>query len=72
MEILTSVLLGAVLGFLIGLTGVGGGALVAPVLYVGLGISYQEAIALSLIYSSFTKIVGAAQRCCVRERSSET
>jgi len=60
-EILTSVLLGAVLGFLIGLTGVGGGALVAPVLYVVLGLSYQEAVAFSLIYSSFTKIVGAAQ-----------
>jgi uncharacterized protein len=60
-EILTPVLLGAVLGFLIGLTGVGGGALVAPVLFVVLGLSYQEAVALSLIYSSFTKIVGAAQ-----------
>jgi uncharacterized membrane protein YfcA len=58
---LITVPLGAVLGFLIGLTGVGGGVLVAPALYVILGLSYQEAIALSLIYSLFTKIVGAVQ-----------
>ena len=61
MDGLIAVPLGAVLGFLIGLTGVGGGALVAPSLYVILGLSYQEAIALSLIYSLFTKIVGAVQ-----------
>jgi hypothetical protein len=53
--------LGGVLGFLIGLTGVGGGALVAPSLYVILGLNYQESIALSLVYSLFTKIVGAIQ-----------
>ena len=35
---LVTVPLGAVLGFLIGLTGVGGGALVAPSLYVILGL----------------------------------
>ena len=35
--------------------------LVAPSFYVILGLSYQEAIALSLIYSLLTKIVGAAQ-----------
>lgn len=53
--------LGGILGFLIGLTGVGGGALVAPSLYVILGLNYGDAIALSLVYSLFTKIVGAAQ-----------
>jgi uncharacterized protein len=61
MDILIAVPLGFVLGFLIGLTGVGGGALVAPALYVLLGRSYGEAVALSLAYSFFTKIVGAAQ-----------
>jgi len=40
---------------------VGGGALVAPALYVLLGVSYGEAVALSLVYSLLTKIVGAAQ-----------
>jgi hypothetical protein len=58
---LLAVPLGFVLGFLIGLTGVGGGALVAPALYVVLGLPYGEAVALSLIYSLFTKIVSAGQ-----------
>ena len=61
MEALVAVPLGFVLGFLIGLTGVGGGALVAPALYVILGLSYAESVSLSLIYSLFTKIVGGAQ-----------
>lgn len=53
--------MGGVLGFLIGLTGVGGGALVAPALYVILGLSYTEAVAVSLVFSVFTKIVGYVQ-----------
>ena len=56
MDVLIAVVLGFVLGFLIGLTGVGGGALVAPALYVILGLPYGEAVALSLIYSLFTKV----------------
>lgn len=61
MEFLIAVPLGFVLGFLIGLTGVGGGALVAPTLYVILGVEYGQSVALSLIYSLFTKIVSAVQ-----------
>lgn len=61
MDLLIAVPLGFVLGFLIGLTGVGGGALVAPALYVVLGLPYGEAVALSLIYSLFTKIVSGVQ-----------
>jgi hypothetical protein len=61
MWLLIAVPLGFALGFLIGLTGVGGGALVAPALYVILGLPYGEAVALSLIYSLFTKIVGGVQ-----------
>jgi uncharacterized membrane protein YfcA len=61
MEPLLAVPLGFVLGFLIGLTGVGGGAVVAPALYVVLGLNYREAVGLSLVYSLFTKIFGAAQ-----------
>lgn len=60
-DTLITVPLGFGLGFLIGLTGVGGGALVAPALYVLVRLSYQDAITLSLIYSFFTKIVGALQ-----------
>jgi len=53
--------LGFALGFLIGLTGVGGGALVAPSLYVLLGMTYPQAVGMSLIYSVFTKIIGFVQ-----------
>jgi hypothetical protein len=60
-DLLIAVPIGFVLGFLIGLTGVGGGALVAPAIYVLLGRDYGEAVALSLIYSLFTKIFGAIQ-----------
>jgi uncharacterized membrane protein YfcA len=55
------VALGFGLGFLIGLTGVGGGLLVAPALYVVLGLTYTNSVALSIVYSLFTKIVGAIQ-----------
>ncbi|MGH7354364.1 MAG: sulfite exporter TauE/SafE family protein [Candidatus Rokuibacteriota bacterium] len=58
---LVTIALGLVLGFLIGLTGVGGGALVAPALYVVLELPYADAIAVSLLFSVFTKIVGAVQ-----------
>ena len=61
MDLLIAVPLGFVLGFLIGLTGVGGGALVAPALYVILGLDYAQSVALSLIYSLFTKIASAVQ-----------
>lgn len=60
-ELLAAVPLGFVLGVLIGLTGVGGGALVAPTLYVVLGRGYAEAVALSLVYSFLTKVVSAVQ-----------
>jgi uncharacterized membrane protein YfcA len=60
-ELLAAVPLGFVLGILIGLTGVGGGALVAPALFVVLGRSYAEAVSLSLVYSLLTKIASAVQ-----------
>jgi uncharacterized membrane protein YfcA len=60
-DLLIAVPLGFVLGFLIGLTGVGGGALVAPALYVILGVSYGEAVGVSLIYSLLTKVTSAVQ-----------
>jgi len=53
--------LGAALGFFIGLTGVGGGALVAPSIYVLLGTTFMQAVSLSLMYSVFTKALAFAQ-----------
>jgi hypothetical protein len=61
LEALVEVGLGLILGFLIGLTGVGGGALVAPALFVLLGLGYGESVAVSLVYSLFTKVVAAVQ-----------
>jgi uncharacterized membrane protein YfcA len=60
-DVLVTVPLGLGLGFVIGLTGVGGGALVAPALYVVLDLAYPDAVALSLIYSFFTKVAAALQ-----------
>ncbi|MEC8952216.1 MAG: sulfite exporter TauE/SafE family protein [Acidobacteriota bacterium] len=53
--------IGFILGFLIGLTGVGGGALLAPALYAVLGLSYQAAVSVTLIYASITKAFSAVQ-----------
>lgn len=60
-EFILDIPLGFAVGFVIGLTGVGGGAVVAPALYVILGMKYAEAVALSLIYSVFTKIFSMIQ-----------
>jgi uncharacterized membrane protein YfcA len=42
------------------LTGVGGGALIVPALYAVLGLAYAESVGLSLLFSIFTKVFGAA------------
>jgi uncharacterized protein len=66
-DALIAIPLGFGLGFLIGLTGVGGGAVVAPAFYVLLRMSYQDAVTLSLVYAFLTKIAGALQH--VRQRT---
>lgn len=53
--------IGFILGFLIGLTGVGGGALLAPALYAVLGLGYQAAVSVTLIYAVITKAFSAVQ-----------
>jgi len=50
----------AIIGFLVGLTGVGAGALMTPLLIVGFGISAPVAIATDLLYATITKLVGGA------------
>jgi uncharacterized protein len=51
---------GLVIGFLIGLTGVGGGTLLTPVL-VMLGVPPTVAVGTDLFYGSLTKMVGSYQ-----------
>lgn len=54
----TLALLALVIGLLVGLTGVGAGALMTPLLIIGFGISPAVAIATDLLYASVTKIAG--------------
>jgi uncharacterized membrane protein YfcA len=45
-------------GFLVGLTGVGGGALMTPLLISSFGVSPQTAVGTDLLYASITKTAG--------------
>lgn len=52
---------GFVVGTLVGLTGMGGGVLMTPLLMLGLGMPATAAIGTDLAYSSITKLAGAWQ-----------
>lgn len=52
---------GFVVGALVGLTGMGGGVLMTPILMLGLGMPATAAIGTDLAYSSITKLAGAWQ-----------
>ena len=52
-------LAGALTGFAVGLTGVGGGALMTPILLLIFGVAPTTAIATDLWFAAITKIVGA-------------
>jgi uncharacterized membrane protein YfcA len=53
-------LVGLVVGLFIGLSGVGGGSLVTPLLVLALGIKPAVAVGTDLLYSVPTKLLGAA------------
>ena len=50
---------GALTGFVVGLTGVGGGALMTPILLLVFGVAPTTAIATDLWFAAITKVVGA-------------
>ncbi|WP_260674661.1 sulfite exporter TauE/SafE family protein [Comamonas aquatica] len=52
-------LAGALTGFVVGMTGVGGGALMTPILLIFFGVSPTTAIATDLWFAAITKLVGA-------------
>lgn len=52
-------LAGVVTGFVVGLTGVGGGALMTPLLLLVFGVSPATAVATDLWFAAITKSVGA-------------
>ena len=51
---------GLVLGFIVGLTGVGGGSLMTPILVLLFGIHPATAVGTDLLYAGVTKAVGTA------------
>ncbi|MET1755193.1 sulfite exporter TauE/SafE family protein [Novosphingobium sp. RD2P27] len=51
-------LAGALVGFLVGMTGVGGGSLMAPILVLGFGFAPAMAIGTDLWFATLTKSVG--------------
>ncbi|MBV1914890.1 MAG: sulfite exporter TauE/SafE family protein [Pseudomonadales bacterium] len=59
MDLITYIFAGASVGFIIGLTGVGGGSLMTPLLIL-FGFPYHTAIGTDLLYAAFTKAGGVA------------
>lgn len=54
---------GALTGFVVGLTGVGGGALMTPILLLVFGVAPTTAIATDLWFAALTKIAAARIHC---------
>lgn len=53
-------LIGLIIGFLVGLTGMGGGSLMTPVMILIMGVKPIIAVGTDLAYGAVTKIVGGA------------
>lgn len=51
---------GALVGFVVGATGVGGGSLMTPLLTLGFGVSAPVAVGTDLLFAAITKAGGAA------------
>jgi uncharacterized membrane protein YfcA len=50
---------GAIVGFIVGATGVGGGSLMTPLLTLGFGVPAQVAVGTDLLFAAITKSGGA-------------
>ncbi|WP_199621725.1 sulfite exporter TauE/SafE family protein [Paenibacillus alkalitolerans] len=55
------IIIGCFVGFVVGVTGMGGGLLMTPLLILGFGIAPQVAVGTDLIFASVTKMFGAWQ-----------
>lgn len=53
-------LAGLLVGSIVGITGVGGGALMTPILVLMFGVAPQTAVGTDLLYASITKMFGTA------------
>jgi uncharacterized membrane protein YfcA len=54
-------LIGLIIGFLIGLTGMGGGSLMTPVMILIMGVKPLIAVGTDLAYGAITRVFGGAQ-----------
>ncbi|MEJ7820205.1 MAG: sulfite exporter TauE/SafE family protein [Rubrobacteraceae bacterium] len=63
----TPVLFGLLVGFLVGLTGVGGGSLMTPFLVAVMGVPPATAVGTDMVYATVTKLTGSVQH--YRQRS---
>ena len=54
-------LFGLLVGFLVGLTGVGGGSLMTPFLIAGIGVAAPTAVGTDMVFATFTKFTGSLQ-----------
>ena len=57
----TPTLFGLLVGFLVGLTGVGGGSLMTPFLIAGIGVAAPTAVGTDMVFATFTKLTGSLQ-----------
>src|SRR5215216_2233081 len=63
----TPALFGMLVGFLVGLTGVGGGSLMTPFLVAVMGVPAPTAVGTDLTFATLTKLTGSFQH--FRQRS---
>jgi hypothetical protein len=64
---LAPILFGLLVGFLVGLTGVGGGSLMTPFLIAVMGVPAPTAVGTDMVYATATKMTGSVQH--YRQRS---
>jgi uncharacterized membrane protein YfcA len=57
----TPTLFGLLVGFLVGLTGVGGGSLMTPFLVAVMGVSAPTAVGTDMVFATLTKFTGSIQ-----------
>ena len=55
---LIHIIAGGLVGFIVGLTGIGGGSLMTPILVLGFGITPSVAVGTDLLYAAITKASG--------------
>ncbi len=61
MDVFALIFAGFVVGLVVGLTGVGGGSLMTPLLIFGFGIKPYLAVGTDLLFAAFTKLGGSVQ-----------